>query len=66
MLVKRAEHELHIYGSGRNRLVVRVVPPELRAETDAAPPVPKTGAADTPSTTPVAVAPTSGSSILLR
>ena len=58
VLVKHADHELHIYGSGRNRLVVRVVPPELRAETDAAPPVPKTRAADTPSTTPVAGAPT--------
>ena len=65
VLVERADHELHIYGSGRNRLVVRVVPPELRADADATPPVPKTEAAEKPPATPVAGTPTSGSSVLL-
>ena len=72
LLVKRPDHELHIYGRGENRLVVRVVPPELRKDSDAVPAVPKaepaapvTDAAEAPATAPVTGTPTSGSSILL-
>ncbi len=64
VLVKRDDHELHIYGSGANRLVVRVVPPELRKGDDAAPAVSKTETAERPSTTPVGGTPRSGSAVL--
>ena len=73
LLVKRPDHELHIYGRGENRLVVRVVPPELRNGSDAvpvvpaaAPTAPSTGSGETPATTPVAGTPTSGAGILLN
>ena len=65
VLVKRADHEVHIYGTGRDRLLVRVVPPELRADADAPRTVPKSEAADKPSTAPVAGTPTSASSVPL-
>ncbi len=72
ILVERPDGELHIYGSGKHRLVVRVVPPELRKDSDATAIVPKTEAttpsteeAKTPLSAPVAGTPSSGSSILL-
>ena len=73
LLVKRPDHELHIYGRGENRLVVRVVPPELRKGADVAPTAPATEptvpvttpAAEAPTRTPVTGAPSSGSSVLL-
>ncbi len=72
VLVERPKHEVHIYGTGRNRLVVRVVPPQLRANHDAVKPAADPAAPATPAvpvaapvTTPVAGTPTSGSSVLL-
>lgn len=72
VLVERAKHEVHIYGTGRNRLVVRVVPPQLRADQDAVKPAADPAAPETPAvpvaapvTIPVAGTPTSGSSVLL-
>ena len=71
VLVERAKHEVHIYGTGKNRLVVRVVPPQLRPEPEAVKPgtVPVTPGAPvvpaTPVAKPVAGTPTSGSSVLL-
>lgn len=72
LLVKRPDHELHVYGRGENRMLVRVIPPELRKGSDAvpvvptaAPTAPSTGSAETPATTPVAGTPTSGAGILL-
>jgi hypothetical protein len=64
VLVKRADHEVHIYGTGRNRLLVRVGPPELRADADAPAPVTKREAAEKPSIAPVAGTPTSRASSL--
>ncbi len=64
VLVERAKHEVHIYGTGKNRLVVRVVPPQLRANHDAVKPAADPAAPATPAV-PVAGTPTSGSSVLL-
>ena len=65
ILVKRADHELHIYGKGADRLVVRVVPPELRKGDETAPKVPAPAAQAPTATAPVAGTPSSGSSVLL-
>ncbi len=53
LLVERGDHELHIYGSGANRLVVRVVPPDVRKDGDGNPAAAKpAAAADEPNATP--------------
>ena len=65
VLVKRDDHELHIYGKGADRLVVRVVPPEPRKDDDATPPVTKPKAEAPAVTAPAAGTPSSGSSVLL-
>jgi hypothetical protein len=63
VLVKRDDHELHIYGKGADRLVVRVVPPELRKDETAQTPKIET---EPPATNaPVAGTPSSGSNVLL-
>ena len=64
VLVERAKYEVHIYGTGRNRLVVRVVPPQLRADQEAVKPAGDPVVPAAPAV-PVAGAPSSGSSVLL-
>ena len=65
VLVKRDDHELHIYGKGENRLVVRVVPPELRKDDRITPLFPTPKPEQLATTAPVTGSPSSGSSVLL-
>ena len=65
VLVKRDDHELHIYGKGADRLIVRVVPPELRTKDVATPTAPAAEAEKPAATSPVAGTPSTGSSVLL-
>ena len=65
VLVKRDDHELHIYGKGADRLVVRVVPPELRKDEAATPAVPAAKAEKPAATAPVAGTPSTGSSVVV-
>ena len=66
VLVKRADHELHIYGKGSDRLIVRVVPPELRNSDKTESPAPAAEVQPPATTAPVSAGTsTTSSSVLL-